>query len=267
MSFIEFYHLIRTERSDLLGQNSCRVFKWFNQSQIRAPPVTNTVINTFPGVYKKNPQRTRPSCEVQPDLWQHAKDSATDQSADHQQPEDQVCCRGGRHVQWIQTSSGEDLKKTALNRRQCKNRVAFAKVHSLWKGWTVEKWQKTLFFDESSIELHSHYHKYCRRPVGTCRDPRFIQKTVKFGGGKIMVGVTSSMWMCERSVKWMATSTAWSIKFLLPITPPERANSSAGWRSFSYFSLHIKIPESEGQGAPGLASPVTRHKHYWACLG
>ena len=161
-------------------------------------------------------------------------------------------------------------KKTALNRRQCKNRVAFAKVHSLWKGWTVEKWQKTFFFfffDESSIELHSHYHKYCRRPVGTCRDPRFIQKTVKFGGGKIMVGVTSSMWMCERSVKWMATSTAWSIKFLLPITPPERANSSAGWRSFSYFSLHIKIPESEGQGAPGLASPVTRHKHYWACLG
>ena len=146
MSFIEFYHLIRTERSDLLGQNSCRVFKWFNQSQIRAPPVTNTVINTFPGVYKKNPQRTRPSCEVQPDLWQHAKDSTTDQSADHQQPEDQVCCRGGRHVQWIQTSSGEDLKKTALNRRQCKNRVAFAKVHSLWKGWTVEKWQKTFFF-------------------------------------------------------------------------------------------------------------------------
>ena len=28
---------------------------------------------------------------------------------------------------------------------------------------------------------------YCRRPTGARRDPRFTQKTVKFGGGKIMV--------------------------------------------------------------------------------
>lgn len=26
--------------------------------------------------------------------------------------------------------------------------------------------------------------------------------------------------------------------------PQERANSSAGWHSFSYFSLHVKVPES-----------------------
>ncbi|XP_076840157.1 uncharacterized protein LOC143484957 [Brachyhypopomus gauderio] len=42
-----------------------------------------------------------------------------------------------------------------------------------------------------------------------------------------------------------------------------RQNSAAGWRSFSCFSLHIKVPESiEVQGAPGLTSPVTRHEHY-----
>ena len=28
---------------------------------------------------------------------------------------------------------------------------------------------------------------YCRRPTGACMDPRFTQKTVKFGGRKIMV--------------------------------------------------------------------------------
>ena len=50
------------------------------------------------------------------------------------------------------------------------------------------------------------HRKYCRRPM----DPRFTQKTVKFGGGKIMVWgwgpVWSSMGVCERSAGWKATS-------------------------------------------------------------
>lgn len=77
--------------------------------------------------------------------------------------------------------------KPALNKRQLKNRVAFAKGHSLLKGWTLEKWQKVDFSDESSVELHHSRCKYCRRPTGTLMEPRFTQKTVKFGGGKIMV--------------------------------------------------------------------------------
>ena len=78
-------------------------------------------------------------------------------------------------------------QKPSLNKRHIKNRVAFAKAHSLQKGWTVEKWQKMDFSDESSVELHPSRRTYCRRPVGTRLDPRFTQKTVKFGGGKIMV--------------------------------------------------------------------------------
>ncbi|KAJ0055823.1 hypothetical protein NL108_013154 [Boleophthalmus pectinirostris] len=78
-------------------------------------------------------------------------------------------------------------QKPALNKRQLKKRVAFAKAHSLLKGWTLEKWQKVDFSDESSVELHHSRRKYCRRPTGACMDPRFTQKTVKFGGGKIMV--------------------------------------------------------------------------------
>jgi hypothetical protein len=57
----------------------------------------------------------------------------------------------------------------------------------LQEGWTVEKWQKVDFSDESSIELHPNRRKYCRRSIGTRMDPRFTQKTVQFGGGKIMV--------------------------------------------------------------------------------
>ena len=45
---------------------------------------------------------------------------------------------------------------------------------------------KVDFSDESSVELHHSRHKYCRRPTGARMDPRFTQKTVKFGGGKIM---------------------------------------------------------------------------------
>ena len=78
-------------------------------------------------------------------------------------------------------------QKPALNKRQLKNRVAFAKAHSLPKGWTLEKWQKVDFSDESSVELHHSRRKYCRRRTGARMDPRFTQKTVKFGGGKIMV--------------------------------------------------------------------------------
>ncbi|KAF1392407.1 hypothetical protein PFLUV_G00027540 [Perca fluviatilis] len=78
-------------------------------------------------------------------------------------------------------------QKPALNKRQLKNRVAFAKAHSLLKGWTLEKWKKVDFSDESSVELHHSRRKYCRRPTGARMDLRFTQRTVKFGGGKIMV--------------------------------------------------------------------------------
>ena len=47
--------------------------------------------------------------------------------------------------------------------------------------------RKLDFSDESSVELHPKRRQYCRRPSGARLDPRFTQKTVKFGGGKIMV--------------------------------------------------------------------------------
>ena len=55
------------------------------------------------------------------------------------------------------------------------------------KRMDAGKWQKVDFSDESSVQLHHSRCKYCRRPTGARMDPRFTQKTVKFGGGKIMV--------------------------------------------------------------------------------
>lgn len=94
-----------------------------------------------------------------------------------------VCCilsRNGLHGRI-------SAQKPALNKRQLKSHVAFAKAHCLLNGWTLEKWQKVDFSDESSVELHHSRRKYCRRPTGAHMDPRFTQKTVKFDGGKIMV--------------------------------------------------------------------------------
>ncbi|CAJ0921459.1 unnamed protein product [Ranitomeya imitator] len=57
-------------------------------------------------------------------------------------------------------------QKPALNKRQIKKRMAFAKSHSLLNRWMLEKWQKVDFSDESSVELHHSRSKYCRRPTG-----------------------------------------------------------------------------------------------------
>ena len=76
-------------------------------------------------------------------------------------------------------------QKPALNKRQLKNRAAFAKAHSLPKGWTLEKWQKVDFSDESSVELHHSRRKYS----GDLLEPAWIRDSPRkqFGGGKIIV--------------------------------------------------------------------------------
>ena len=107
-----------------------------------------------------------------------------------------ILCRNGLHGRI-------SAQKPALNKRQLKNRVAFAKAHSLPKGWTLEKWQKVDFSNESSVELHHSCRKYCRRPTGARMDPR---KQSSLVAEKSWSGVTSSMGVCERSAGWKATS-------------------------------------------------------------
>ena len=78
-------------------------------------------------------------------------------------------------------------QKPALNKRQLRNHVAYAKAYSLKKGWTAEKWRKIYFSEESSVELHPKRRQYCRRPSGARLDPRFTHETFKFRSRKIMI--------------------------------------------------------------------------------
>ena len=66
-----------------------------------------------------------------------------------------------RTVRWNLARNGLHgriaAQKPALNKRELRNRVAYAKAHSLTEGWTAEKWPKidfSDFSDESLVELH-----------------------------------------------------------------------------------------------------------------
>ena len=67
-----------------------------------------------------------------------------------------------------------------------KNRISFSNEH---KNWSLEKWRNILWTDESKVMLFgSKAHcQYVRRPTRKEFDPKYIIKTIKHSGGKIMV--------------------------------------------------------------------------------
>ena len=60
-----------------------------------------------------------------------------------------------------------------------------------------QNWQNVIFSDESSFEVFdSKKRQHCYRPDGTGLEEKYLQPTVKHGGGKIMV------WGC---ISWSGT--------------------------------------------------------------
>ena len=74
-----------------------------------------------------------------------------------------ILARNGLHGRIV-------AQKPVLNKRQLRNRVAYAKAHSLMEGWTAEKWRKMYFSDESSVELHPKHRQYCYIQCGSARE-------------------------------------------------------------------------------------------------
>ena len=72
-----------------------------------------------------------------------------------------------------------------LSKIQKSRRRSWALEHATWKG---EDWDKVIFSDESKFMLFkSDGRQYCWIKPGQALDDRFTQKTVKHGGGSIMV--------------------------------------------------------------------------------
>lgn len=54
--------------------------------------------------------------------------------------------------------------------------------------WTLDDWKKVWFSDESKFNIFgSDGRRYCRRRPGEAYLPRNVKKTVKHGGGSLMV--------------------------------------------------------------------------------
>ena len=93
--------------------------------------------------------------------------------------------------------------------------------------------RKCDFSDESSVELHLK----CRQYWSVGLDPRFTQKTVKFGGGKIMV------W---GYIQYGGARGMWMVTLIVPninrLLPPSTFQTTRGVRFFNRMEL-LAIPQ------------------------
>lgn len=81
--------------------------------------------------------------------------------------------------------SCKPIKKPLINERNRLKRLAFAKEHL---DWTPRQWRAVLFTDESKFNMFGSDGNFrVWRPQGKRFDYRYTQKTVKYGGGSIMV--------------------------------------------------------------------------------
>lgn len=82
-------------------------------------------------------------------------------------------------------------KKPLLSQKNRRARIEFAKKHL---NWTEEDWGKVLFSDETKINLfQSDGSRFVHRPSGKRLDPKYVSKTIKHGGGSVM------LWSCFSS--------------------------------------------------------------------
>uniref|UniRef100_A0A336MYQ3 CSON007742 protein n=1 Tax=Culicoides sonorensis TaxID=179676 RepID=A0A336MYQ3_CULSO len=73
-----------------------------------------------------------------------------------------------------------------LQKRHITKRLEFAKEHM---KWSPKKYRNILWTDETKIVLFGSAgrRQYVRRPINKEYDPKYVNRTVKHGGGKIVV--------------------------------------------------------------------------------
>ena len=98
-------------------------------------------------------------------------------------------------------------KVPLLTKRHLQRRLQFAKNHDSWRGEiSGNKWNNILWSDETKVNLiNSDGRVYVRRPINKTFHTKYTKKTVKHGGGNIMVwgcfswnGVGPIFWIKER---------------------------------------------------------------------
>jgi len=81
--------------------------------------------------------------------------------------------------------SAAKVKKPLLRRSHIKARLEFAKNH---QHWTTADWRRVIWSDETKINrFGSDGRKWCWKEPGKRLQPNHVKKTIKHGGGSIMV--------------------------------------------------------------------------------
>jgi hypothetical protein len=76
-------------------------------------------------------------------------------------------------------------KRPLLTTPHKEKRLAWAKAHA---DWTVDDWKAVIFSDESKFTLFgTDGREWCWRAPGQAFDKRFVKKSIKHGGGNVMV--------------------------------------------------------------------------------
>ena len=66
-----------------------------------------------------------------------------------------------------------------------KKRLSWARNHA---GWTINKWRKVIFSDESHFEVHGHRSAVVKRSKGESLKPEHIQQIPKHSPKKMFWG-------------------------------------------------------------------------------
>ena len=122
-----------------------------------------------------------------------------------------------RTVRWILARNGLHghiaAQKPALNKRQLRNLVAYAKAHSLMEGWTAEKWLFQMNCQLSFIPSAANIVDDPQGSVWTHGSPR---RQSNLEVERLWFGVTSNTEVPGRSVRWMVTLIVPNINIFLP---------------------------------------------------
>ena len=151
-------------------------------------------------------------------------------------------------------------QKPALNKRQLRNHVAYAKAHSLTEGWTAANLIFQMNRQLSSIPSGANIVDNPQGPIWT-HGSRRRQSNLEVE--RLWFGVTSNTEVPGRSVRWMATLIVPNINRLLP---PSTFPTTRGVRFFNRMEL-LGIPQvplwnvSEGRWSSSfrMASTVSRY--------
>ena len=125
-------------------------------------------------------------------------------------------------------------QKPALNKRQLRNCVAYAKAHSLTEGWQQKSGEKFIFQMNRQLSFIPSATNIVDDPQGPFWTHGSSRRQSNLEVERLWFGVTSNMEVPWRSIRWMVTLIVPNINRFLP---PSTFPTTRGVRFFNRMEL------------------------------